>query len=105
MTEQPDKSAPEHIRARYWREHIVKMSRPELAEAIGYSVSTIGDMEAGMNRITKKPIDPVTMKRYRLLCMTVGLDADFDWDGLEMIIVEPVRLSMWGTLRLGSKRK
>lgn len=105
MTEKPDKSEPEHIRARYWRENVVRMSRPALAEAIGYSVSTIGDMEAGMNRITKKPIDAVAMKRYRLLCMTVGLDASFDWDELEMIIVEPVMLKMWGKLSARGKRK
>lgn len=103
MTVPPDKSAPEHIRARYWREYVAKMSRPELAEAIGYSVSTIGDMEAGMNRITKKPIEAVAMKRYRLLCAGVGLDIEFDWDELEMIIVEPVILKMWGKLR--GKRK
>lgn len=101
--EQPPKSAPEHVRARYWREHIAKMSRPELAEAIGYSVSTIGDIEAGMNRATRQPIDPVTMKRYRLLCAGVGLDIEFDWDELEMMIVEPIRLKMWGKLRV--KRK
>lgn len=105
MTDQPPKNAPEHLRARYWRENIAKMSRPELAEAIGYSVSTIGDMEAGMNRITKKPIDPLAMKRYRLLCMTVGLDAEFDWDGLELMIVEPVQLRMWGKLKVRSKPK
>ncbi|MBX5001875.1 helix-turn-helix transcriptional regulator [Rhizobium lentis] len=105
MTDKPDKSEPEHVRARYWREHVVKMSRPALAEAIGYSVSTIGDMEAGMNRITKKPIDAVAMKRYKLLCMTVGLDAEFDWDGLEMLIVEPVQLKMWGKVKPRSKRK
>lgn len=103
--EKPGNDAPEHVRARYWREHIAKMSRPALAEAIGYSVSTIGDMEAGMNRITKKPIDALAMKRYRLLCMTVGLDAEFDWDELEMIIVEPVMLKMWGKLAARSKRR
>lgn len=103
MTEQPPRDAPEHIRARYWREYIAKMSRPELAEAIGYSVSSIGDMEAGMNRITKKPVDAVTMKRYRLLCMTVGLTAEFDWDEMSMMITEPIELRMWGRLRI--KRK
>ncbi|MDQ0132651.1 DNA-binding XRE family transcriptional regulator [Neorhizobium galegae] len=105
MTDQPPKNAPEHLRARYWRENIAKMSRPELAEAIGYSVSTIGDMEAGMNRITKKPIDPLAMKRYRLLCMTVGLDAEFDWGRLRMTIVDPVELTMWAAERMRSKRK
>lgn len=105
MSDKPPKSAPEHVRARFWRENIAKMSRPALAEAIGYSVSTIGDMEAGMNRITKKPIDAVTMKRYRLLCMTVGLDAEFDWDEVEMIIVQPVMLRMWGSVKARGKRK
>ncbi|MBB3313652.1 hypothetical protein FHT78_005446 [Rhizobium sp. BK196] len=105
MTEKPDKSEPEHVRARYWREHVAKMSRPALAEAIGYSVSTIGDMEAGMNRITKKPIEPAAMKRYRLLCATVGLDIEFDWDEMEMIIVEPVLLRMWGKLKAKGKKK
>ncbi|NHT75918.1 helix-turn-helix transcriptional regulator [Rhizobiaceae bacterium CRRU44] len=105
MPEQPPRDAPEHIRARYWREHIAKMSRPELAEAIGYSVSSIGDMEAGMNRITKKPVDAVTMKRYRLLCMTVGLMAEFDWDEMSMMITEPIELRMWGRLRVKERRK
>lgn len=105
MHDRPIKSDPEHIRARYWRENIAKMSRPALAEAIGYSVSTIGDMEAGMNRITKKPIDAVAMKRYRLLCMTVGLNAEFDWDELDIIIDEPVQLKMWGRLKARGKRK
>lgn len=105
MTDQPGKDEPEHVRARYWRENIARMSRPALAEAIGYSVSTIGDMEAGMNRITKKPIDPLAMKRYRLLCASVGLDIEFDWDEMEMLIVEPVQLKMWGKMRAKGKRK
>lgn len=103
MTDHPPKDAPEHVRARYWRENIAKMSRPQLAEAIGYSVSSIADIEAGMNRTTRQPIDPLTMKRYRLLCAGVGLDIEFDWDELEMMIVEPVMLKMWGKLK--GKRK
>lgn len=104
MTSAPPDDAPEHVRARYWREHVAKMSRPELGELIGYSVSTIGDIEAGMNRITRKPIDPQAMKRYRLLCAAAGLGIEFDWGPLRMTMTDPVALTMWGTRTKGKRR-
>lgn len=55
------------------------MTRAELAEATGFSVSTITDMESGQNRSTKAPIDPAAMKRYRMACTAVTLGAEFNW--------------------------
>lgn len=76
---------PEHIRCKRWREEIVRLSRPDLADLTGFSPSTIADIEAGFNRSTKKPVDAAVMKRYRMACAAAALGADFDWNMVRVV--------------------
>lgn len=75
----PALDAPEHERARWWRENVVRLSRPELAKRIGMSPSRILDYEAGHRRDTGKAIEPEQMRRYRMLCAAVTMGLQFDW--------------------------
>lgn len=74
----------------------MKMSRAELAEAIGFSASSITDIETGHNRATKAPIDPAVIKRYRLACAAVALGVDFDWLSMSIIPDVPVEIRFFG---------
>ena len=66
---QPSPKAPEHERARWWRENVMKMSRRALAEELGMSESRISDIEAGVaSRSSGEAIDPALMTRHRLAC-------------------------------------
>lgn len=94
--EPPSHDAPEHIKARYWRDEIVKMTKGEVAELTGFSVSTITDMEAGHNRTTKKTIDPDAMRRYRMACAAVTLGVQFDWISVSLIPEVPVEIKLFG---------
>ena len=76
---QPAIDAPQHDKARWWREDVMDLSRKQLAALTGVSVSRIADMEAGKTRGNGKPIDPGTMRRYRMACAAVALGAEFDW--------------------------
>lgn len=91
----PAPDAPEHVRARWWRIHSVKMTRAEVAELTGVSASRIADIEAGENRSTKQPIDDATMKRYRMACAAVTLGADFDFVTLSVIPTVPVEIRLF----------
>lgn len=91
----PPESAPEHVKAKYWREHIVRLSRPKLAEMIGMSVSTIADIEAGHNRSTKAVIDTAVMQRYRMCCAAVMAGIEFDWLSMSLIPDVPVQIRMF----------
>lgn len=93
--EPPSRDDPEHVKMRYWRAEIVKMSQPELSKVSGFSVSTIADMEAGMNRSTKTPLDPNAVKRYRMACAAVTLGCKFDWLSLRMIPDAPVEIRLF----------
>ena len=95
-TPAPDPSAPEHERARWWRENIVKLSRRELAERIGVSESTITNFELGHVRETGKPIDENAMLRYRLACAAITLGVEFDWLTCALEPRTPVRISVEG---------
>ena len=86
--------APEHERARYWRENIVNLSRRELAERIGISESRITDYERGHDRGSGVPIDQGTMTRYRLACAAIMLGVEFDWLTLSLTPPGQVRITM-----------
>lgn len=92
----PATDAADHIRCKWWRENIMHMSRPKLAELTGFSASSIADIETGMNRSTKAPIDPAVMQRYRLACAAVALGVQFDWLSLSVIPTVPVEIKMIG---------
>lgn len=91
----PAPDAPEHVRARWWRIHSVKMTRAEVAETTGVSVSRIADIEAGENRTTKTPIDDATMKRYRMACAAVTLGVEFDFVTMSLIPDVPVEIRLF----------
>jgi len=88
----PRPDAPEHERARYWRENVVGLSRRELAERIGMSESRIMDIEAGQVRGDGRAIEPDAMQRYRLACAAVTLGVKFDWLTLSLSPAAPVRI-------------
>lgn len=73
----PARTAPAHLRARWWREHKMGLTRAELAARIGLTESEIANYEAGLRRQSGAAPD---YARYRLLCAAVdaGLDG-FDW--------------------------
>ncbi|PYE25080.1 helix-turn-helix protein [Rhizobium sp. PP-CC-3A-592] len=95
--ERPLESEPEHLKCRYWRSEIVKMTKAQVAQLTGFSVSSITDIENGENRSTKKAIDKQVMKRYRMACASVSLAADFTWLDISLDTDMPVkmRMSMW----------
>lgn len=95
-TSYPARDAPENERCQWWRENIMKLSRPDLAERVGMSVSTITDIERGYYRGNKAPIDAAVMQRYRLACAAVALGAQFDWLSLSVIPSVPVEIKMIG---------
>lgn len=92
MTDLPAADAPEHVRARWWRENVVRLSRAALAEAIGYSPSIITDIERGANRGTGAPIDPAVMHRYRMACAALTVGASFDWTSCRLRPAVPVTI-------------
>lgn len=56
-------------RARTWRKQR-KLSRADLADLIGFSMSAIQDYENGFNR-TRGPISDAQWLRYRLACTAI----------------------------------
>jgi len=92
----PERNDPEHERCKWWRENIMHMSRSKLSELTGFSQSSIADIEAGVNRSTKAPIDEAVMQRYRLACAAVALNVQFDWLSLSVIPTVPVEIKMIG---------
>jgi transcriptional regulator with XRE-family HTH domain len=62
--------------AREWREG-QGLTRPELAELIGYSVSAIVNFEDG--RDDDRPVSEASRQRYRLACAAVHAKLAFDW--------------------------
>lgn len=72
-------TVPEHVRARHWREDIMKLSRPELAERIGLSVSAIVDYENGRRRGQNRDLTPDEYRTYRLACAAFTAGLEFDW--------------------------
>jgi transcriptional regulator with XRE-family HTH domain len=69
---QPPRSSPEGLRARWWREHVMGMSRPQLAEALGIDDQRIYRYESA------RVVPPL----YRLACAAYVMRPDsigFDW--------------------------
>lgn len=87
-------TAPEHERALFWRKHVVKLTRDQLSELVGVSVSRIADIEAGKSRANGAPIDAATMTRYRMACAAVTLGVSFDWTSLKLRPNAPVEITM-----------
>jgi len=79
--EPPAPDAPEHVKARWWREHVAHLSRKALAERIGFSPSAINNYERGYDRSKHIPMD---YGRYRLLCGAVAANIEFDWLSLSV---------------------
>lgn len=67
IIELPSKNATEAARAKFWRKTIVRLTRKELAERIGYSTQAISLFEQGYDH-RGKPIGARAWKRYRLVC-------------------------------------
>lgn len=84
MTTEPIPEEPEHVKARRWREEIMKLSRAALAGRLGLSQSAIVDLEAGFHRGTGRQFEPSDYRMYRLACAATfaGLEA-WDWGRLE----------------------
>jgi hypothetical protein len=91
----PPPYAPEHVRARYWREHTMRLSRRELGEMLAMSESRIEDLERGTVRGDERPIDPASMQRYRLACAALTLGIEFDWVSLIMTTPVPVTITLY----------
>jgi transcriptional regulator with XRE-family HTH domain len=91
---QPSLSDAEHVKARWWREIIIQMTRAELAQRIGVSESRILDIEAGKTRGTGKPVDEATMQRYRMACAALTLGIEFDWLTCTLRPVAKVQISV-----------
>lgn len=91
----PPADAPEHVKAEWWRKNVARLSRPELAQLTGFSVSRIADIEAGVTRSTGAPIDQGAMNRYRMACAAVALGVEFDWLTLSLIPDMPVEIRMF----------
>lgn len=76
----PAVDAPEHVKARWWREHVAGLSRPELAKRTGFSLSSIQQFEEGINYPTGKPPGASAWERYRTACAAVSAElTGFDW--------------------------
>lgn len=63
----------EPIQAQHWRQSVVKLSLPELAEATGYSVRAIYLFESGINN-NGKPHAPKVWLRYLRACAGVDVE-------------------------------
>lgn len=77
----PERAVAEHVKARWWRQHVAGMTREELGAAVGYTVSEIANFEAGVRRQTGAPPSAAAWRRYRLACAAVaaGLSA-WSWE-------------------------
>lgn len=67
--EVPAADAPEGLRAAWWREHRMGLSRPELAERLRISPQTVTSYE-GLD---------VVPQIYKLACAAIENDIAFDW--------------------------
>lgn len=90
----PAKTEPEHIRARWWREYVVQLTRKELADLTGVSESRIADIENGKTRGTGANVDRQTMQRYRMMCAAVSLGIKFDWQSCTMRPITKVEITV-----------
>ena len=78
MTDTATRPLADYERAKAWRVRNRYTIR-QIAELVGYSPSTVADLETGVVRgPAPRPVPPETMHRYRLCCAAVehGLS---DW--------------------------
>ncbi|MBB4066770.1 helix-turn-helix domain-containing protein [Gellertiella hungarica] len=87
--DKPPHDAPEHLKARYWREEVLELTRDQLAALTGFSASSIKDFEN-----PSKDIDPMARKRYRLACAAVAMGIQFDWLTTSLKIQQPVQITI-----------
>jgi transcriptional regulator with XRE-family HTH domain len=78
MTERPAPDAPEHVRARWWRENVLGLSRRQLADLVGYSETMIKEFEHG-RRFDGSPLSLNALTRYRTACAAIEARVRFDW--------------------------
>lgn len=73
----------EHARAKFWRQHIARLSIDQLASLTGYSTRAVYLMELGCDAKGKK-IRPWVWQRYKMACAGVHFVAvrhcPFDWE-------------------------
>ena len=77
-----DEMLYDYEKAKRWREDS-RLTRRQLAELTGFSISAITNFETGIVRGNKaRPVDSASMKRYRLIlaAITHGL-TEWDWTG------------------------
>lgn len=80
MTRAPARSAPEHEKARWWRESKMGLTRDALAPLLGLTVSAIADYETGKQRSTGQKISDKAWRRYRLACAALDTrKGDWNW--------------------------
>lgn len=65
----PNPKAPEGVKAAWWREHVMRLSRPALAERFGITSATVANYEAAETVPTM----------YRLACGALSAGVGFDW--------------------------
>ena len=70
----------EHHKAKWWRQHVARLSIDQLAQQTGYAARTIYLMELGCNAHGKK-IQPWVWHRYKRTCAAVHFDPGnkFNW--------------------------
>jgi len=79
IIELPSGKAAESAKAAWWRQHIVKLSKPALAEIIGVSVGRIDSYERGYGR-TGKPFSDEIWDNYKRKCY-IWCYGDIDYRG------------------------
>lgn len=67
------KDSPDHVKARWWRENVVKMSRPALGNALGYTSTAIYNIENNIRTNDK------SMQRYKMACAGLVSNPKFYW--------------------------
>jgi predicted transcriptional regulator len=67
--------------ARKWRVETMRMSRPQLAAALGYSVNSIANFETGVNSKRGK-VDEAAWRRYERACAGLWFARDFKFENL-----------------------
>lgn len=70
VARQPSMGSPEGVRAAFWRENVLRLSRPALGSLVGITNQTVAKFE-GM------AVVPVW---YRLACAALTSGVAFDWE-------------------------
>lgn len=78
-SKKPDAKVSEGVKARWWRENIMRMSRKDISDLTGYSTVHIGNIEGDWNSSTKGPPPPRAYQQYRVACAAISAGVVFDW--------------------------